>query len=131
MPAALRAGTMRASKLGQVVVLGALLVACTDAGDEGGAADIQGDDKADGTVGIEVTARIKAGTVDAELSMKVPRRGYVFYAADGAKVSLEVTRTGSSTGLDTVLKVYGPRLADGTYPKTLASNEDDGYGKLS
>ena len=53
-----------------------------------GAADIQGEDeKADGQAGIEVTARIEPGTVDAALSAKVPRRGYVFYAAADAKVS--------------------------------------------
>jgi 5'-nucleotidase (lipoprotein e(P4) family) len=55
----------------------------------------------------------------------------VFYAAEATKVSLEVTQGGSTPGLDTVLKVYGPRLADGTYPKTLATDEDSGYGKLS
>jgi 5'-nucleotidase (lipoprotein e(P4) family) len=123
---------MHVSTLGKVVLLGSLLIACAEEGLDGeGAADIQGEEKADGTVGIEVTARIKAGTVDAELSTKVPRRGFVFYAAENTKVSLEVTQSGSSSGLDTVLKVYGPRLADGSYPKTLASDEDTGYGKLS
>jgi 5'-nucleotidase (lipoprotein e(P4) family) len=108
------------------------LFGCTaDGFEDGGGADIQGEEKADTGPGIEVTARIKPGSVDGELSVSVPRRGYVFYAAEGAKVSLEVTQGGSSTGLDTVLKVYGPRLADGTYPKTLASDEDAGYGKLS
>jgi len=126
MGTALAAPTMR---LASVLVL--LAAACTDQTDGGGAADIQGEEKADGSVGIEVTARIKPGTVDGELSTKVPRRGYVFYAAEGTKVSLEVTQSGSSSGLDTLLKVYGPRLADGTYPKTLASDEDNGYGKLS
>ncbi|HEY5928614.1 MAG TPA: HAD family acid phosphatase [Kofleriaceae bacterium] len=127
------ARTMRASKLGQLFLLGSLVTACADMGEgEDGAADIQGEEeKADGTTGIEVTARIKPGTVDADLSMRVPRRGYVFYAAEAARVSVETTRTGSSSGLDTVLKVYGPRLADGSYPKTLASDEDGGYGKLS
>ena len=102
-----------------------------DSSDEGGAADIQGEEKADTGPGIEVTARIKPGTTDADLSVSVPRRGYVFYAAEGAKVSFEVTQAGTSAGIDTVLKVYGPRLADGTYPKTLATDEDNGYGKLS
>lgn len=117
-----------------MALLSSLLVgACAEDGlDEDGAADIQGEDeKADGTFGIEVTARVKPGTVDAALSTKVPRRGYVFYAAEGTKVSLAVIQAGSTAGLDTVLKVYGPRLADGTYPKTLASDEDSGYGKLS
>jgi 5'-nucleotidase (lipoprotein e(P4) family) len=132
MTAALGARIMRALLLGQVVVVGSLLTACADTGEEGGAADIAGDEvKADGTPGIEVTARIKPGTVDVALSTAIPRRGYVFYAAADTKVSLEVTQAGTNAGLDTKLVVYGPRLADGTYPKTLASDEDSGYGKLS
>jgi 5'-nucleotidase (lipoprotein e(P4) family) len=100
--------------------------------DLGGAAEIQGEEKADGTVGIEVTKRIKGGdTVDANLTIAVPRLGYVFYAGENTKVTLEVTHGGSTAGLDTVLKVYGPRLADGSYPKTLATDDDAGYGKLS
>jgi len=118
--------------LAVAAAVSSLLAGCAaDGFDEDGAADIQGEEKADTGPGIEVTARIKPGSVDGELSVAVPRRGYVFYAAEGAKVSVEVTQAGSSQGLDTVLKVYGPRLADGTYPKTLASDEDAGYGKLS
>lgn len=117
------------------LLLTTLIAGCTDTvgdGEGGGAADIQGEDKADGQPGIEVTARIAPGTVDAALSVAVPRRGYVFYAAMGTKVTLETTHGGTSPqSTDTVLKVYGPRLADGTYPVTLASDEDSGYGKLS
>jgi 5'-nucleotidase (lipoprotein e(P4) family) len=123
---------MRASTAVVATLFASLACACAEDGADGGAADIQGDeDKADGTVGIEVTARIKPGSVDGVLSTKVPRRGYVFYAGEGTRVTLEVTQGGSTPGLDTVLKVYGPRLADGTYPKTLATDEDSGYGKLS
>jgi 5'-nucleotidase (lipoprotein e(P4) family) len=108
------------------------VVGCASDGfDEDGAADIQGEEKADTGPGIEVTARITPGTIDADLSVSVPRRGYVLFAAEGTKVSLEVTQSGSTQGLDTILKVYGPRLADGTYPRTLASDDDAGYGKLS
>jgi 5'-nucleotidase (lipoprotein e(P4) family) len=111
-----------------------LVSACTqdpDVGDDG-AADIQGEDvKADTGPGIEVTARIVPGSVDAVLTTAVPRLGYVFYAGENSKLTLEVTHAGSQNGLDTLLKVYGPRLADGTYPKTIASDDDDGYGKLS
>jgi 5'-nucleotidase (lipoprotein e(P4) family) len=121
-------------------LLGSQLVGCTEDGlsAEDGVADIQGDEqKADGATGIEVTARLAPGTVDMVLSTKVPRRGFVFYAGENTKVTLEVTRTGSSAGLDTVLKIYGPRLADGRYPGLRtsdglpAANEDSGYGKLS
>jgi len=123
-----------------VVLLSSLVAGCAEDGfdDGGGAADIQGDEvKADGTPGIEVTGRVKPGTVDAALSTAVPRRGYVFDAGENTKVSFEVTRTGSSAGLDTVVKIYGPRLADGTYPKFMrgdgapAQDEDSGYGKMS
>lgn len=124
---------MRASTLGSFLLLTSLLTACAEDGVlDGEGADIAGDEeKADGTQGIEVTARIKPGTTDVALSAAVGRRGYVFFAAEGTKVSLETTQAGSSSGLDTVLKVYGPRLADGSYPKTLAADEDTGYGKLS
>lgn len=115
------------------LLLAPSLVACTEdgLGEEGGA-DLAGqDEKGDAVPGIEVQARLRPGNVDAKLTTSVPRPGYVFYAAEGSKVTLEVTRTGTQSGLDTLLKVYGPRLADGTYPKTLASDDDAGYGKLS
>ncbi|HEU0037203.1 MAG TPA: HAD family acid phosphatase [Kofleriaceae bacterium] len=97
-----------------------------------GPADINGDEpKADGQQGIEVTARLRPGSVDATLTTAIPRPGYVFYAGEGTKVSLEVTHAGSQTGLDTLIKVYGPRLSDGSYPRTLAADDDSGYGKLS
>jgi len=124
---------MRMASLGSVLLLTSLLTACADDGAlDGEGADIQGEDaKEDGTPGIEVTARIKPGSVDVALSAAVPRRGYVFYAAEGTKVSVETTQAGSTQGLDTQLKIYGPRLADGTYPKTIAADEDAGYGKLA
>ena len=110
-----------------------VVTACTaEGGIEGEGADINGEEeKADGAQGIEVTARLRPGTVDAKLTTAIPRPGYIFYADEGAKVTLEVTRAGSSAGLDTVLKVYGPRLSDGSYPKTIATDDDAGYGKLS
>lgn len=83
------------------------LTACADlpvTGDDG-AADIQGEDKLDGGPGIEVTARLRPGTVDAVLTTDVPRLGYVFYAGENSKVTLEVTHGGSDAGLDTLLKV--------------------------
>jgi 5'-nucleotidase (lipoprotein e(P4) family) len=116
-----------------VSILMLMGAACTEApvSDDGGAADIQGEDKADTGPGIEVLARIKPGTTDAVLTAAMPRQGFVFYASENAHVGVEVTHAGSDSKLDTLLKVYGPRLADGTYPKTLASDDDAGYGKLS
>src|SRR5258708_1773241 len=98
MPTAVR-GQMR-SFLASLLIAAATTAACTDQVGDGqggdGGADIQGEAKADGTPGIEVTARIKPGGVDAQLSVAVPRRGYVFYAALGTKVTLEVTHGGTS-----------------------------------
>jgi 5'-nucleotidase (lipoprotein e(P4) family) len=114
-------------------IFASLVTGCTGTSSlDDGPADINGDEeKADGTQGIEVTARLRPGTVDAVISTAIPRPGYIFYAAEGSKVSLEVTRAGTATSLDTMIKVYGPRLSDGSYPKTLAADEDAGYGKLS
>ncbi|MGE0548679.1 MAG: 5'-nucleotidase, lipoprotein e(P4) family [Kofleriaceae bacterium] len=61
----------------------------------------------------------------------MPRPAFVFYAGEGTTVDLEVTHGGTQARLDTLIKVYGPRLADGSYPKTLATDDDSGYGKLS
>lgn len=126
-------GTCMRALLLSTLLLAPAITACTEDGfgEEGGAELAGQDEKGDAIPGIEVQARLEPGTVDATLSTSVPRPGFVFFAAEGAKVNLEVTRTGSTQGLDTVLKVYGPRLADGTYPRTLATDEDAGYGKLS
>lgn len=115
------------------LLLGPTLLGCTEASvEDDGGADLAGqDDKGDAVPGIEVQARLQPGSIDTALSTALPRPGFVFYAAEATKVSLEVTRAGTATGLDTLLKVYGPRLADGSYPKTLATDEDAGYGKLS
>lgn len=110
------------------------LTACTteDGALDDGGADLAGqDEKGDAIPGIEVQARLAPGTVDARLTTSVPRPGFVLYASAGAKVTLEVTRSGSTSGLDTAIKLYGPRLADGTYPRTVAADDDEGYGKLS
>ncbi|MBA3453683.1 MAG: hypothetical protein H0T42_11380 [Deltaproteobacteria bacterium] len=123
---------MRALLL-STLLLTPVFTACTEdgLGEEGGA-DLAGqDEKGDAIPGIEVQARLAPGTVDTKLTTAVPRPGFVFFAGEGTKVNLEVTQGGSTQGLDTVLKVYGPRLADGTYPRTLATDEDAGYGKLS
>ncbi|MCE9574811.1 MAG: hypothetical protein K8W52_16800 [Deltaproteobacteria bacterium] len=122
------------SALRTIPIVLLLCSACTEGApvdDDGGAADIQGEDKADGGPGIEVVARIAPGSTDAVLTATVPRLGYVFYASENTKVALEITHGGSDAKLDSLLKVYGPRLADGTYPRTIASDDDAGYGKLS
>ena len=117
----------------------AAVTGCTDSSylDDDQGADIndgiRDDDKADGATGIEVMARLRpTATIDLKLTAGTPRQGFVFFASEGAKVTLETTQAGSSPpGADTLLKVYGPRLSDGSYPKTLATDEDSGFGKLA
>src|SRR5436190_19250357 len=109
-----------------VFVFAAIVTGCvaSEGGATGEGADINGvDPKADGTPGIEVQGRLRPGNVDAKLTAAVPRPGYIFYAAEGTKVTLEVSRGTTSPNLDTQLKVYGPRLSDGSYPKTLATDD--------
>jgi 5'-nucleotidase (lipoprotein e(P4) family) len=119
------------------IIFTSLIAGCTETSsvDDDQGADIndgiRDDDKADGATGIEVIARLRPGTVDTKLMTTSPRQGYIFFAAEGTKVTLEVTQGGSKAGLDTMMKVYGPRLSDGSYPKTLATDDDAGYGKLS
>lgn len=122
------------SLLASFVFVSLVTGGCTDAGvGEDGAADINNgeDEKADGASGIEVLARLRPGTIDTTLTTASPRQGFVFFAGEGSKVTLEVTQAGTKSGLDTLIKVYGPRLSDGSYPKTLATDDDAGFGKLS
>ncbi len=119
------------------ILFTALAAGCTASNvDDDQGADInsgsQDDAKADGaTTGIEVLARLRPGTVDVKLTAASARQGFIFFAAEGTKVSLETTQGGTQSGADTLLKVYGPRLSDGSYPKTLATDEDSGYGRLA
>ncbi|MEZ4366816.1 MAG: HAD family acid phosphatase [Kofleriaceae bacterium] len=113
----------------------AALAACEGGGDpyeRGDGVDVLGDDdKGDGAGGVEVVGRLAPGTVDGQLTSATPRVAYVFPAKAGARIDLEVTRAGTSSGLDTVLRVHGPRGVDGTYRTTLAEDADAGYGRLS
>jgi 5'-nucleotidase (lipoprotein e(P4) family) len=123
------------TRLASALATSLALAACTDAGpvdtDRGDGVDILGEDKADGVPGVELVARLAPGTLDGALTASVPRVAYVFPATAGAVVSLEVTQAGTATGLDTVLRVHGPRNPDGTYTSTVATDDDAGYGKLS
>jgi len=95
-----------------------------------GAPVLVGEDKADGT-GVEVAGWLKPSAPVASDIAAPQRLGFVFYASAGAVVDIEVTRTGSAPGLDTVLRVHGPRGADGSYRTTVGEDQDAGYGKLS
>jgi 5'-nucleotidase (lipoprotein e(P4) family) len=112
-----------------------LFTACdaTEGGEGGGADVIVGEEgKADATEGVEVTGWLTTGTPAASnLTPALTRRGFVFYATGGTSVSVEVTQAGSAQGLDTVLKIHGPRTWKGTYDATLDEDDDEGFGKLS
>src|SRR5207248_1148047 len=85
--------------------------------------------KMDGGPSIDVLARIEPGTTDVALTAADPRHGYAFYAAEDTLIYLTTTVDGSDPGSSTKLVLYGPRLQDGTYAKTLAMN-DSGLSKI-
>lgn len=88
-------------------------------------------DKADAT-GLEVLGHLEPSQAkETVLSPSLNRHGYLFWGHNGASLDLEVTQRGSAAGLDTVMRIYGPRAADGTYPSQVAEDDDAGYGKLS
>jgi len=104
---------MRATLLASLLAVPFFPACAADGDADGGPADVGDGGKADGGPTIDVQARIEPGTVNATLTKADPRLGYVFYAAEGAKVAL------SSKG-NTKVIAYGPRLQDGTYAKTMA-----------
>jgi hypothetical protein len=58
--------------------------------------------------------------------------GYSLFAKPGAKVTLEITRQGSSRSIDTTLFVYGPRNESGAFGSaSIVRDDNDGYAKLS
>ena len=115
-------------------VLPLALAAC-DQGteDERGGAQISiGDDKGDGSTPVELVGFLApSAPVDGKVDATTPHVGYLFSAQAGTKIDLEITHGGTSSGIDTVLKVYGPRDPFGNYPVTVAEDDDGGYGALS
>lgn len=100
----------------------------------GGAEVIDGDeDKGDAiSDGVEVTDWLTTQQPSSSaFTSATTRRGFVFFATEGTEVGVEVTQSGTASGLDTVLKIHGPRSFKGTYDSTLAEDDDDGFGKLS
>ncbi len=124
-------------RLARPLLLLLLASACDSsaAGPTGGGADvIDGDeDKGDAvTDGVEVTDWLTTQKPGASaFTSSTTRRGFVFFATEGSQVGVEVTQSGTASGIDTVLKIHGPRSFKGTYDLTLAEDDDDGFGKLS
>ncbi len=122
---------MRATVLASLLAV-PFFPACADDGasaDLGGPADVGGDGKMDGGSSIDVLARIEPGTTDVTLTTADPRHGYVFYAAEDTQIYLTTTVDGTDAGTSTKLVLYGPRLQNGQYAKTLAEN-DSGLSKI-
>jgi hypothetical protein len=57
--------------------------------------------------------------------------GYLLSVRKGAKVRLEITQKGSSSGLDSVLFVYPPTASGGFADFPVALDDDSGWGRLS
>jgi hypothetical protein len=92
--------------------------------DLAGKADVAGGVRQLGAVDF---AKARVGTFSKDFQFD----GYNFVVADGAKVKLEVTHTGTSSALDTTLFLYGPKTASGNYGSRIAQDDDAGWGKLS
>lgn len=82
--------------------------------------------KADGTVRTLTPGVPANGILEASDDEVL----YAFTASAGATVRLEVTQAGSSRGLDTILRVFGPSGAGGAGDE-IASDDEGGWGQLS
>lgn len=88
--------------------------------------------KGDGAAGVEIVGMLVPGAPqEGVLPSKSARLGHLVFATEGTALDVEITRAGTASKLDTVLTIHGPRDASGAYAETLASDDDDGYGKLS
>ncbi len=83
--------------------------------------------KADGPA-RELDADVPA---DASFASPDETHYFVFSADAGTVVDVEVTRAGTARGLDTLLRVLGPRTEGGTFDQELAADDEAGYGQLS
>jgi 5'-nucleotidase (lipoprotein e(P4) family) len=108
------------------------MLACDNAGsDSRDAASAQDAGKADGATGVDIINLLAPGTpVNGKIASKAARLGHIVFATAGTSLDLEVTRAGSSKGLDTVMTVHGPRTPFG-YNTVVASDDDSGHGPLS
>ncbi|MGE0786678.1 MAG: HAD family acid phosphatase [Sandaracinaceae bacterium] len=122
-PVALRSSS-RITASFVAVVLALAGCAPLGAGEEDGPQTWGG--KADGDV-RELTSGVAA---NGEITSASDEVLYTFSARAGATVHLEVTRSGSSTGLDTMLAIYGPSSAAGR-GELVAEDDEAGYGQLS
>jgi len=91
--------------------------------------------KADATEWMTAKGPLRFGA-DAAVTGRFEARdaffGYELDVRPGAKVTLDVTRKGSASKLDTMLYVFGPVRPDGTWQdRDVAQDDDSGYSRLS
>lgn len=62
-----------------------------------------------------------------------PREYHAFFfaARAGAQFDAEVLRSGTSVDFDTTLAIYGPRTEDMKFGRSVARDDDSGFGRLS
>ena len=68
---------------------------------------------------------------ESEFQGELETHTYTLQGGAGMDVTAEVTRRGSSSRVDTVLSVYGPRTSDGESGPLVAVDDNAGYGLLS
>lgn len=87
--------------------------------------------KADG-LGVSVIDGLDFGEdVQGRFESDLQFDAYEFLVGERSKVTLDVTRKGSSSKVDTTMFIFGPKQ-NGEYPdNAIVFDDDDGFGKLS
>lgn len=89
--------------------------------------------RADSLLGVNYRGELEYGVArDGVLERDLQFDSYEFEAGDDAVVSIEVTQAGSSQRLDSTLFVFGPKDANGAYPRDILTfDNDSGFARLS
>lgn len=120
------------TRLTALLLVPSLALACTsdDAADGDGVVEPSLDGKQDTVGGAEDQGLLAFGDeATAEFENDFQFFAYTFDARENASVTIEITKKGSSQGLDTTLFLY--RLRDGQQPVRIAFDDDAGFGALS
>ncbi len=108
------------------------LAACDqpESGGDSGLVEPSLDGKSDEFSGVEDGGTLRFGeTIDGTFDEDFQFFEYTFRAREDALLDIEVTRSGSSQGLDTTLFLY--RNEPGAAPSRIAVDDDEGWGSLS
>ncbi len=131
----LRLPSSRFASLLSLLAFPAMVACADDAAPKGEAATLTATGKADGDAWLTPMASVGLGS-DAAVEGRFDGRDAFFgHALDvraGATVDLEITRSGSAASLDSVMYVFGPVAADGTFAdRAVAMDDDSGDRRLS